>query len=399
MRILIIHNYYQQPGGEDAAFSQEVALLRRHGFTVKTMEFTNDGFGRSLAGLVGGALKSLYNPVSARQVEEVIADFDPDVMHIHNLFYTASPSVIQIARQWSVPVVMTLHNYRLVCNNGLLMRSSGTPCESCLSKTIPLDGIRHGCFRNSALQSAQLTAITSLHKLTGLWRSVDRYIVLTEFARRKILESSLNLTPEQVVVKPNSIAQANYVQAAPRADNFLYVGRLSSEKGISVLLDAARMTDRRIDIVGDGPMRTAVEELAASQPNLRYLGKLSQEQVRERMRNCRALLVPSVWYEGLPTVILEAFASGTPVICSDQQNLNSIVRHGRTGHLFETGNAASLATALQTITDAQCARYGQAGLDQFNLTYTEQASLRQLSAIYASVQKKTYPIASDILLA
>ena len=392
MRILFIHNYYQQRGGEDAVFEQEVRLLRETGYVVETVEFTNDGFDGSLMGNLAGAAQSLYNGQSARRVERAIDAFRPDVVHIHNLFYTASPSVIRAAKSRGIPVVMTLHNYRLVCAGGMLSREAEMPCERCLTKTIPLDGIRYGCFRNSRVESAQLTAITSLHKLTGLWQSVDRFIVLTDFAREKFLQSSLKLRPEQVVVKPNFLTELGYVDAARREDFFLFVGRLSYEKGIQVLIQSAYLHQLPLEIIGDGPLRPLVEQAARELPHVQYRGSLPRQQVMDRMKQCRAIVVPSIWYEGLPTVILEAFATGTPVLCSNQGNLNTIVTDKQTGLLFETGNAASIASAMLALTDEQCIQYAEEGFDVFQHKYKTVTVMEKLGKIYSALTKNAQPV-------
>jgi glycosyltransferase involved in cell wall biosynthesis len=390
MRILVIHNRYQQAGGEDAIVRQETDLLRRYGHSVELLLFDNEEFSSSLGKKIRGAVLSINNPTSARRVADAIRTFRPDVVHIHNLFYTASPAIIDAAKRWNVPVVMTLHNYRLVCNSSLLMRPAELACERCLTKTLPLDGIRHGCFRGSRLQSAQLTALTSLHKLTGTWQRVDKYIALTEFARQKFLHSSLRLAPEQIVVKPNAVPELGFSPPADRTDTYLYVGRLTVDKGVRVLLEAFRHTPHSIDIVGDGPLRGEVEAAAAACPTIRYHGPLDRAEVVTYLKRCRALVLPSLWYEGLPTVLLEAYATGTPVLCSDQQNLNQLVLNGQTGQLFQTGSAVSLLHALQTLTPEQAARYGRAAYAQWQDHYTEQANYEQLVRAYESVlERKT----------
>ncbi|CCG98817.1 glycosyl transferase group 1 [Fibrella aestuarina BUZ 2] len=383
MRILFIHNYYRLRGGEDTIFEQEFAKLRELGHDVDAVIFNNDQFGKSVGGKLIAAFQTLNNRASAERVKEAIARFKPDVIHIHNLFYTASPAVINAAKACNVPVVMTLHNYRLVCASGLLMRPGEIPCERCLTKTVPLDGIRFGCFRDSQAQSAQLTAITSLHKLAHTWQRVDRFITLTDFARQKMLQSSLQLRPEQVVVKPNFVPDLGYTAPDQRGDFFLFVGRLSQEKGIDVLLEAAKQVALPIEIIGEGPLQAAVEA-AAQQGHVYYRGSLPREQVIERMRQCRAIIVPSIWYEGLPTVILEAFATGTPVICSDQGNLNQIVEDGKTGLLFQTGDPQSLSKLLTDVyqTPNTSINWGRKGRLCFEKKYTSLVVMDQLVSLY-----------------
>jgi glycosyltransferase involved in cell wall biosynthesis len=347
MRILLIHNYYQQAGGEDAVFTQEVALLREQGFPVETLTFTNESFDGSFWGNLRSAGMALYNTESARRLEEVIGRFRPDVVHLHNLFYTASASVIRVAKQHGLPVVMTLHNYRLVCVSGLLMRAGKVPCETCLTQTVALSGIRHACFRDSYLQSTQLSLTTLLHKLTGIWRSVDRFVVMTDFARQKFLASSLRPTPEQIMVKPNFVPDTGFADSANRKDFYLYAGRLSPEKGIDVLLKAAQTGGFPLRIIGDGPLVSEVKQAVANCSTISFLGWQNREAVTKLLKTCRAVLIPSVCYEGLPTVMLEAFATGTPIVCSDGENLRNLV--GNAGLHFITDDADDLSLAIQVL--------------------------------------------------
>lgn len=384
MRILLIHNYYQQAGGEDAVFTQEVNLLREQGFPVETLTFTNESFDGSFWGNLRSASMALYNTESARRLEEVIKQFRPDVVHLHNLFYTASASVIRVAKQHGLPVVMTLHNYRLVCVSGLLMRAGKVPCETCLTQTVALAGIRHACFRDSHLQSAQLSLTTLLHKLTGIWRSVDRFVVLTDFARQKFLASSLRPTPDQVVVKANFVPDPGYADPIQRHDHYLFVGRLSPEKGIKVLIKAARTNQLPLQIIGTGPLEAEVIQLAAECPHVTFLGWQNREEVLQAMKTCRALVFPSLWYEGLPTVLLEAFATGTPIICSDGKNLHDIV--GEAGLHFISDNADDFGLAMQVLAQNSTLRLRLAknSRQQYGF-YTKEVAIRATLKIYNEV--------------
>ncbi len=352
MRVLLIHNFYQHAGGEDAVFGQEISQLRANGVTVETLIFTNDTFDGTLLSKAGAAARTVYNRQSARRVGEAIETFRPDLVHVHNLFYTASPAVIRVAKQRGIPVVMTLHNFRLVCLNGLLMREGKVPCETCLTQPFPMAGIRHACFQGSVVKSAQLSLVLAGAKLAGIWRSVDRFVVMTEFVREKFLASSLNLRSGQVVVKPNAVLDLGDVDFNTRQDFFLYVGRLSAEKGIDVLLDAVQKHPFRLKIIGTGPLEGRVRQVAAAHPNIEYLGWQNPNAVASTMKKCRALLVPSICYEAaLPLVVLEAFATGTPVICSDQGNLRQITENQPAGMLFRSGDGDELGKMVQKVDD------------------------------------------------
>ncbi|GAB4052663.1 glycosyltransferase family 4 protein [Spirosoma litoris] len=389
MRVLVIHNFYQLAGGEDTIFRQEVALLREYGVEVETLTFTNENFEGSFTHKLGAATRTFYNTKSAALTEEVIDRFRPDVVHIHNLFYTATASVIRATKLRGVPVVMTVHNYRLFCLNGYLVREGKVPCETCVTQLVPLSGIRHACFRDSHVQSAQLTLITMLHKLTGIWRSVDRFIVLTDFSRQKILSSSLRLSPAQVVIKPNFVIDAGYADPQKRQDYFLFIGRLSPEKGIRILLEAARKAPFKLRIIGDGPLREEVSLRAKTHPHVELLGWQERSVVLETLKNCRALIVSSVWYEGLPTVILEAFATGTPIICSDQENLNQIVKDGKTGILFKTGSSDDLIRAIEQMSQLkpeELERYARTSRMEYG-QYSKAASYQATMSLYETLIK------------
>lgn len=392
MRVLLIHNFYQQPGGEDAVFTRETALLREKGVDVETLTFTNDQFDGTLSGNLRSSAKALYNPESARRTKDVIDRFQPDIVHVHNLFYTASVAVIRAAKQRGVPVVMTLHNFRLVCVNGLLMREGKVPCETCLSQTIPLAGIRHACFRDSVLQSAQLSLTTTLAKFTGIWRRVDRFVVMTDFVRQKFLASSLNLRPDQIMVKPNSVPDSGMADPALRQDWFLYVGRLSAEKGIDVLLNAVQKDPFPLKIIGSGPLEPLVQQVAATQPGVTYAGWQDRPAVTEAMKTCRALLVPSVCYEAaLPLVVLEAFATGTPVICSNQGNLRQIGADRPAGALFESGNPDDLGRVVHQLTQQPdlLAQYAQNSLHHYP-DYAKESWLRATLSLYDELRGAGY---------
>lgn len=389
MRILQIHNTYKQAGGEDATVKYEQELLRQHGHIVELLAFDNDSIGQSISSKLQLAYLTIYNRSSIEKVRYAIDAFKPDVVHVHNLFYVASPAILKAVRDKGVPVIMTLHNYRLLCAGAYLMREGAIPCETCVSHTIPLAGIKHGCHRNSRLQTAQLTITTSWHKLIGTWQYVDRYIALTNFARNRFLNSSLQLQSEQIVVKPNAIADMGYADPTERGNNYLFVGRLTTEKGVDTLLESAKRYDYPLTIIGDGPLRETVKTAAALSPTIHYLGPCSREVIAEQLQRCKALIVPSLWYEGLPTTILEAYSTGTPVLCSDQLNLNQIVKHGKTGLLFPVGNGQKLAELISRIDQNKSLLKGmhQGARDEYENYYTPEQSYGSLLSIYESVLK------------
>ncbi|MBD2715320.1 glycosyltransferase family 4 protein [Microvirga sp. STR05] len=391
LRILLIHNFYQQPGGEDAVFRSERDLLRTYGHAVETLEFHNAEIEAGALGKLRAGLRGFYNPGSARRLRKAIARFRPDVLHIHNLFPVGSPALLWAARAAGVPVVMTLHNYRLICP-GALLYTDGKLYEASVHRLFPWDAVRRRLYRNSALQTATVAAITGLHKLLGTWRwGVSRYITLTHFARQRYLNSSLRLRPEQLVYKPNFLADPGPpVAGTERANHLLFVGRLSPEKGLHTLLAAAATHALPLVIVGDGPLRAEVEACAAATPSVRYVGSANAAGVAEAMRHCRALVMPSECVEGMPMVVLEAFATGTPVLAARRGGPGEMVRPGSNGLLFEPGDAQGLAQAARYLLadEELAARLGEGGRASYEALYTPASNYTCLLSIYQEVVAK-----------
>ena len=399
LRILFVHNFYQQPGGEDAVFRAERDLLRAHGHPVETLEFHNDGIGGGFGSRLLAGLRGFYNPGSARRLRAAIQAFQPDVIHIHNLFPVGSPALLYAARAAGVPVVMTLHNYRLICP-GALLYTDGKLYEASVYHLFPWDAIRRRLYRDSALQTATVAAITGVHKLLGTWRrGVARYLVLTEFARQRYLDSSLRPRSGQLVFKPNFLVDpgAPYASVA-RAGHLLFVGRLSPEKGLQTLLAAAAAHALPLVVVGDGPLRAEVEACAAATPSVRYQGPADAAGVVAAMRCCRALVMPSECVEGMPMVVLEAFATGTPVLAARRGGPGEMVQPGVNGFLFEPGDAQGLAEAARhLLTDPDLAAHlGRAARVSYETLYTPARNYSSLLGIYQEVVAEAHGVSARI---
>jgi glycosyltransferase involved in cell wall biosynthesis len=345
LKILFIHNTYQQPGGEDVAVKEEMKLLQERGHEADVVYFTNSDIGTSSSKVKAG-FKAFYNQQSFELIQKKVNDFKPDLIHLHNLFFTASPSVLYAASKKNIPVVATVQNYRLICANAVLMRKH-LPCELCVNKTLPMAGIVYRCYRSSAIESAMVTAITGYHKLAGTWRKkIDQYIVPTPFAKEKLLHSSLQLPTNRITVKPNFVT--DFGEGETNRENFfLFAGRLATEKGIDVLLQCfQQLPGSTLVIAGDGPNRKNLEEQYKPFSNIQFAGKKSREEIIMLMKKCKALIFPSTWYEGQPYTILEAFVTGTPVIASKLGAMESMIIHNFNGLHFEPGNSNDLSTAI-----------------------------------------------------
>lgn len=347
MRIILIHNIYQQAGGEELVFQTEGDLLREQGHHIDSLVFDNKSLNNSFAKFLSG-IRVIYNPTSAKKLRKKIEAFKPDLIHVHNFFPLASPSIFFVAKKYRIPVVVTLHNYRLICPSASLFYDHSI-YERSINSPFPLDAILKGVYRNSRLQTAAMVMATRFHNLIGTWKyKVDKFIVLTEFARTKFTNSILRTASEAIVVKPNFVVD-NGPGEMHRENFFLYIGRLSVEKGVETLLQSLTIHRYNLVIIGDGLLRDKVENFAKSNRNLSYLGQQDKDVIMRHLKKCKALILPSNWYEGFPMTILEAFSASTPVIASYLGAMTEVVQDNFNGLHFEAGNANDLTHKIRLL--------------------------------------------------
>ncbi len=374
MKVLVAHNAYQQRGGEDVVAEAEAGLLRAHGHEVLLYTRHNDELAQM--GRLEAAAGTLWSRRTAREVRALIAEQRPDVVHVHNSFPLISPSMHAAAHDAGVPVVQTLHNFRLLCPQAMLLRE-GRVCEDCVGRA-PLPGVRHGCYRGSRAQSGVLAGMLVLHRALGTWQTkVSRYIALNAFCRDKFVEGGLPAA--RIAIKPNFVDLPRPPPQPRRG--LLYVGRLAPEKGIATLAQAAaNLPPGSLRIAGTGPELQHLRGL----PAVTLLGALNGAQVADEMARAAALVMPSLWYENFPRTLVEAFACGLPVLASRLGALASLVEHGRTGWLVEPGDAAAWAQALRGALDdaAGLAAMGETARTLYEREYTAEANHRMLRAIY-----------------
>jgi len=328
----------------------------------------------------------IYNRTSRKRVEEKIQSFRPDIIHVHNFWALASPSVFFAANKYKVPVVLTLHNYRLICPSATLFYRDAI-YEKSIHTSFPLDAIRKGVYRNSQWQTAALAAMTLFHNLAGTWRKkISRYIVLTDFARKKFEESTLAIPRDKFILKPNFVKDHGAGQAK-REDFFLFIGRLTAEKGIGILLKAARTHKFNLSILGDGPYAGEVAKAALTNANIHYSGQKDRNEIISSLKKCKALIFPSLWYEGFPITILEAFSTGTPVIASRLGSIKEIVKDGINGLHFEPGNTADLGRKVQELMTNDGLRENLSRLARltYEQEFTPEKNYEQLIGIYEGV--------------
>jgi glycosyltransferase involved in cell wall biosynthesis len=381
MNILVAHNFYKQPGGEDQCVAAEVAMLRAHGHEVTQYCLRNESI--DTMGRVQLASRTIWSRTAFRELRELFRTHRPQIAHFHNTFPLISPAAYYAARAENIRVVQTVHNFRLLCANALLFRN-GEVCEDCLGKSIPWPGIVHKCYRGSRAASTTVATMLATHRMLGTWwKAVDVYIALTEFGRRKLVEGGL--PADKIAIKSN-FAYPDPGPGAGAGRYAVFVGRLSAEKGVRALLEAWRHLggELPLKLLGDGPLAAAVQEAAAKDTSIQWLGNLSLEDVYKLVGEAAFLVLPSQCYENFPRVVIEAFAKGTPVIVSKLGAMAAIVDDGRTGLHFKPGDPVDLAATVRRILadPLELARMRQAARLEFDQKFTADSSYRSLMAIY-----------------
>ena len=354
--------------------ADEARLLQEAGHEVHVFETSVTGTLDALRAAPG----AIWDAGRAAVIRRLIRRHRPDVVHVHNLFPALSPAVIRAAAGEGVPVVMTLHNFRLMCLPATFLRD-GRICEDCAGR-LPWPGVVHGCYRGSRAQSAVLATSLALHRRLGTFERVRRFLAVSGFVRDKYIAAGFD--PSWIAVKPN------FAWPGPRREGpggfFLFLGRLSPEKGVATLLRAWREDLGRLLVVGDGPEAPRLRRLAPS--GVEFVGAVPPEDARRFVADARAVLVPSIWYEAFPRVVVEAYAAGVPVVASRIGALPEVVEDGVTGLLVEPGDPVSWAAAIERMLDDGLSEHlGEGAYRAWATRYTPEANLRRLEQIYAEV--------------
>jgi glycosyltransferase involved in cell wall biosynthesis len=392
MRVLQLHTSYRNRGGEDAVVEAEGDLLRAAGHDVRTIRAANAPSplraGQQLA-------QAPWNRGASRRVRRAIAAAPPDVIHVHNTWFALSPAVLPAARASGAAVVVTLHNYRLLCANGLLFRD-GRPCTDCVG-THPWHGVTHACYRSSRLQSVPAAATIAFNRRRQTWEhNADLFLALTDFARRQFILGGL--PAERIAVKPHFVADAPARSGPPALSRAgLYVGRLSAEKGVDTLLDAfARVGELGLELVviGDGPQRAQLMRQAG--PAVRFTGALPRRAVQDWLGRARVCAFPSRWFETFGLVLPEAMAAGLPVIASDLGGTPDVVGSDGAGLLVRPGDPAAWADALsQSADDRWVDRAGAQARQRHQRLYSPAAGLAGLERAYQTASESLQPRAGS----
>jgi glycosyltransferase involved in cell wall biosynthesis len=389
MKVLLVHNYYgsDAPSGENIAFEFERDMLTSNGLSVRTFETHSDQIrGQGLIGALKAAAVVAWNPLSARKISSVISEFEPDVVHAHNLFPLISASVFSASKR--AARVLTLHNYRLFCANAIPMRR-GKPCTECLTKRSVVPALTFGCYRGSRLATLPIAAGIAVNRARGTWsKDIDAFIALTEY-QRNVMHAA-GLAEDLIYLKPNSLVPPTSAPLAikDRPDQVAFVGRLSEEKGIRILIEAwLKWGDEAplLKVIGGGPLFRELQEKTRTSTNIVLAGNLNSFEAKSEIARSKLLVVPSLWFEGLPIVVVEAFSYGTPLLVSRIGSLPMLVRGGA-GRTFLSGDSDDLVTQAKSIMGDALALEGMAksAKEKFDSDHSPQQNFDALISIYRS---------------
>ncbi|MGQ4646870.1 glycosyltransferase [Lyngbya aestuarii] len=382
MRILQVHNAYTHSGGEEAVVAAEYAMLKQYGHEVYQW-IVNSSTVHEANALAKAkiAINSVWSGDSYVETKKILQEYQPDVVHVHNTIPLISPSVYAACRSSGVPVVHTLHNYKLICPGAYLYRQ-GRVCEECVDKSVRYPGLVHGCYRNNRTQTAIAVTGLTINQLRKTYQSdVDIYIALTRFARQKFIEGGL--PPDKIAVKPNFVTSD--IQPGRHAGGYaLFAGKLMQYKGVETLLRAWDLLNEPIPlkVVGQGPLEILFKSNLPR--GVEYLGRIPREQVLSLMQEASFVVFPSEWYEGFPMTIAEAFATATPVVASRMAAMAEIVRDGSSGWHFTPGDAQDLANTVQAAWSdpSEVSRRGALARRQYDECYSLEKNYQMTISIY-----------------
>lgn len=381
MKVLIVHADYQSgpASGENQVVNDEARLLEEAGHDVRRL--TRAPMSSGVRGTFRSGADAVWSRLSVKEVSKLIADDRPDVVHCHNILTGISPAIIHSISRTSVPIVMSLHNYRLMCLPGTFLRD-GELCELCRGR-LPVPGVRWACYKGSRIASGVLGSSLALHRAVGSFDRVTLFAAVSEFLRGKHIEGGME--ERRIVVKPNFAWPA---ERREKSDYFMFMGRLAPEKGVRTLIDAWRGVKSKLLVVGDGAEAPPLRAIAPS--NVEFLGSVEHERALGLLGRARGLLVPSLWYEGAPRTILEAYAAGVPVLGSRIGALPELIEDGVSGLLIRPGEPEAWRLGIAALEDESTARgLGEGAHELWNRHYRPDGALENLLTVYRKAQEMT----------
>ncbi|GAB3024493.1 glycosyltransferase family 4 protein [Spirosoma pulveris] len=382
MRILSVHNEYLIRGGEEESRLAEVAILKQFGNDVSSYIENN----KKVADLskVSVALRTFWSKESHKVVKDLLKAKRHDLIHVQNFFPLVSPSVYYAAQSEGVPVVQAVRNYRFLCSNSFFYRD-GHVCELCLKKSFKTEAIQNKCYRDNRAASVTAASMHLFHSLLPTWNRIDKFIAVSEFVKRKMIEGGF--PSHKISVKPNFVYPDPGV-SLNKEDYIVYVGRLQAEKGIMRLLEAVRSLNSniKVKIVGEGTLKPDVLEYIKDM-NVEYLGKKTLLETYDIIGKARALVIPSLWHEPFGRVVVEAYAKGTPVIGSNMGGIPELIDDGVTGFTYDAENAQQLASKIEFIfqNPLLALEMGRAAREAYLAKYTPESNYKMMMDIYGEI--------------
>lgn len=383
--ILIVHNYYQIPGGEDTVVANEKKMLEKHGHKVILYSRNNAELKQmSKIRILFLPFTTVFNLRTYKEIKKQIRRENIDVVHVHNTLNLISPAVYYAARSMKVPVVQTVHNFRLLCPGATFYRD-GHICEDCVKNGLKC-AVKYSCYRDSKAQTLVCAISTWLHRTTGIYGKIN-YICLTQFNKDKLLQLKY-IKPERVFVKPNFVENNNsFIPEEERLNQLVFVGRLDKLKGVDILFEAwKRMGEGAIKLIvcGMGPMEEWCKLfIKENVVNIEMRGFVSNDEALKIIANSKALVLPTQWYEGFPMSIVEAFSVGTPVLCSDLGNAGSVVEEGITGYKFGYESIESIMSAIDKMREKPLNKEKIKKI--YEIKYSANANYKILNDIYTGI--------------
>ncbi|WP_291275244.1 glycosyltransferase family 4 protein [Flavobacterium sp.] len=385
MKVLMIHNRYKIMGGEDVSTNAEAALLKDSGLDLETLIITNDSIENE--NMIGLAINTVWSKKYHQLLLKKIKENKYDIIHVQNFFPLFSPSIFYAAQKAGTKIIMTVRNYRLICPNGL-MYVHGAVCEQCVGKTIPYPALMKKCYRESLGATSVTVGMLAVHNILNTWDAkVDGYICISEFVKDQLKKGGFKA--DKLHVKYNFVVTDLPPVYEPE-DYYVYLGRISTEKGIDILLDAFQKNKKRLLIIGDGPLKDEVIQASKMHSNIEYLGKLPLNDSYKIVSRAKALIFPSKWHEPFGRTIVEAFAHATPVIGAKMGGVTELIKDGYNGFLFDPSNAAGLNQAIDALDSvADKVKLRQNAFESYKNSFTPEKNLKSILEIYDKFLQKS----------
>ena len=383
MKILQIHNQYFFKGGEDTVVDNEKKILIKNKHKVIQLIRKNNLEIKSFIQKIKIGFNVIYSNQSKKIIFQKLQEIKPDVVHIHNIFPLWTYSVVDVCNDLKIPVILTIHNYRLICAKGTFYRNNNI-CEKCFKGSL-YNSIINSCYQNSLIKTIPVALmIKKYNKGLYLINKIHKFIVLTSFAKKKLLEA--NFPKNKIIIKPNFINKIQVTNGLKKKSSFLYASRLSEEKGLLDLIYAHKKFQFDLTICGDGPLR----DVLSSNKQIKYLGFLNKKKLYKKLNETKFLLFPSKWYEGFPMIILEAFAHNVLVIASNLGSVSSIIKHKYNGLLFEPSNTEDLIKQIKWAlsNEKKCNEIRVKAKKILDKKYGEKNNYKKLLSIYENSIKK-----------